>query len=367
MIVLEEVDPIAALYGDLASVKTLNDVINISIAFDRPVKTQMGYGDDKEYYETLGFYSEEREKKYGQHGGVFSFFYKGIHYEVFATDQVEKILQENGFVFEPSIGTILSGGVVPTDFQEFWHKKGLEKYYIKQNNLLTERKKALKHSISNAGCDHISDDLILTRCFKVPADGYKYVVENSDSKEPMHRKPITDEMNEGLTVRKMLNLVGKMSKSISGGGYSGQCTFVYLDGNVYVTKSEEVIRELKKHGFVESDEVPNLGLGWYQKMIDPYCADRYERVMISDEEYHLIEQKTSEERRIGYLEEQNKSLRSAHKQFIESLAHSYHNYCDKAKSQGVEIVTLEEFVITILGLDISPDIIIEIESINKVF
>ena len=352
-------DEIKALYGDLASVKTLNDVINLSIAFDKPIKVRDMHYENPEK-ELLGDYSPDKEKKFGQYGGVATFYYNGIEYQIHVTDKVEEILISNGFVFDSSIASTLHNRFVPADYEEFWKHQAFEAECIWAKERLDNRESAIETAIANATCTPISDELILNRCFKVPKEGYEYI-ENNQRKI---RKPVKDEMNESLTNRKITTLVGKMSKHVNGGGYSAQRTFVYLDGNTYVTESDEVISELQKHGFVESDDVQNLGLGWHEKIIDPYYANRYAKVVMSDEKYNSSKQeaKDQNERKIEFLEQKNQSLKSSYEQITAAIVSAYIKYYKESKNKGEEPMTPEVYVTDVLGLELSEEIVDEIKN-----
>ena len=364
-----EKNQIHALYGDLANVKTLNDVINLSIAFDKPIKIYSN-GTDKRMTssETLGMYKKEYEKKFGYNGGVYSYFYNGVHYEIPATSGVEKVLIESGFVRDIYIGSILGGIDVPVDYEDYWKTLHFEALCIDSNETLSKRNEALQKSIANATCTPISEELIRTRCFKVPSEGYEFVYEEgySQNKTIHINKPFKPEMNEALTLRKFSSLVGKMSKFIGGGGYSGQRTFVYLDGSTYVTESDEVIRELKKHGFVESDDVENLGIGWHQKIVDPFYADMYSKVMMSDEQYRKIERKDANQREMDYLKTKQDNLTHENETLIsvlsDKLAEEYVRYRENELNDGNKPLELIQYIKTNYPELFTPVIVEKISS-----
>lgn len=102
VIIVKDFDQIDALYGDLANVETLDDLIRLSIAFDKLVKVHE-YNNllnvkSLKNGESSGLYSLEKEGTFVINGDVIAYFYNGIHYEIHYTKQVEQILLKKGVI-----------------------------------------------------------------------------------------------------------------------------------------------------------------------------------------------------------------------------------------------------------------------------
>ena len=121
-----------------------------------------------------------------------------------------------------------------------------------------------------------------------------------------------------------------------------------------MTSSEEVIEELKKHGFTGTYErVLCLDEHVYTlesilEIYDPFYAKQYSEVMISDTEYKVRQDETE-------------AIKSDGDKLIDSISLSFIRYCQEAEERKEDIISVREFVINKLGLLLPNQIINKIE------
>lgn len=255
----------------LAKVENLTDLIELSISFELPVEVRRKDGPN-EYFRVVS--ESINNNTFISTMGTLAFQYNGIQYEIPYTKKGIEILKKSGFEETDKLTSRLVNDYYPVKYKEYWEEIQIDATAINIKNDIEAEEKTKKLQIEQTkdrGINPCLTESQLQKCFKVPFNGF--TVETETGKK-IKKIPNVSE-----------NMIGKISTPISGGGYSGCYTFVYTDGNTYITESKEVIEALQKSGFVFSEKLEHLGIGWIEKISDNKLSEIYSEKVVRDEKY----------------------------------------------------------------------------------
>ena len=200
-----------------------------------------------------------REKEFSIKRNEMAFTVDGSLYVTPYSRAAKKLLEKEGFE-EKSFYVPFSDGTIPKKDALFWSHLCQKVAKQKNGNLLYECKETAKRKgIKKIPKKFLNESLI------IPAEGVG--VSRCGVYSKYH--PMINTQKEILNTEES-NCIGTYS-------YSNRVTiFVYVDGNTYVTKNQEIVNKLQKSGFKETKMFVPFASG--EKILDSYFAERWQRL-----------------------------------------------------------------------------------------
>ncbi len=201
----------------------------------------------------------QRDEEFSIKGNEIAFTVDGNLYVTPYSRTAKKLLEKKGFR-EENFYVPFSDGTIPKKETLFWSHLCQKVAKQKKGNLLYECKEtAERKELEKIPKKFLNESLI------IPAEGIGV------SKCGVYAKyyPLINTQKEVLNTDES-NWIGTYS-------HSNRVTiFVYVDGNTYVTKNQEIVNKLEKAGFKETKMFVPFASG--ETILDSYFAERWQRL-----------------------------------------------------------------------------------------
>lgn len=201
----------------------------------------------------------QRDEEFSIKGNEIAFTVDGNLYVTPYSRTAKKLLEKKGFR-EENFYVPFSDGTIPKKETLFWSHLCQKVAKQKKGNLLYEcEETAERKELEEIPKKFLNKSLI------IPAEGIGV------SKCGVYAKyyPLINTQKEVLNTDES-NWIGTYS-------HSNRVTiFVYVDGNTYVTKNQEIVNKLEKAGFKETKMFVPFASG--ETILDSYFAERWQRL-----------------------------------------------------------------------------------------
>mgnify|MGYP004552607841 FL=1 len=236
---------------------TIKELVKNSIKITEKMKI---FNVEKQTTETVpSELIHQRDEEFSIKGNEIAFTVDGNLYVTPYSRTAKKLLEKKGFR-EENFYVPFSDGTIPKKETLFWSHLCQKVAKQKKGNLLYECKEtAERKELEKIPKKFLNESLI------IPAEGIGV------SKCGVYAKyyPLINTQKEVLNTDES-NCIGTYSRS------NRVTIFVYVDGNTYVTKNQEIVNKLEKAGFKETKMFVPFAAG--ETILDSYFAERWQRL-----------------------------------------------------------------------------------------
>lgn len=221
----------------LKSIKTLEDLIADAIKIKNKEKVIVFWPQFNKHQEQAYTLSDDyfvSERTYNINNGVIACYMQNVLYVIPYFKEIDKLLEAEGFehsdMFVP-----FSNREYPIESKEKWEAMIAEARELQKESY---HKECLEYA-TMLGISPIDQELLDKKCMVIPEEG---ILVNHPDKETERKFPVVC----GYCCDNMtLEYLGRYFVNIK----NGVITFVNADGMQYITKSEEVHRQLFEKGY----------------------------------------------------------------------------------------------------------------------
>lgn len=221
----------------LKSIKTLEELMNEAIKIKNKEKVIVFWPQFNKHQEQAYTLADDyfiSERTYNTNNGVIAFYMQNALYVIPYFNEITKILEEEGFE-QSDMFVPFSNREYPIEYKEKWEALMVEAHVLQEESYQQE---CLEYS-AMLGVSPIDPELLSQKCMIVPGEG---ILVNHPDKEPERKFPVVC----GYCCDNMtLEYLGRYFVNVK----NGIITFVNADGKQYITRSEEVHRQLFDKGY----------------------------------------------------------------------------------------------------------------------
>lgn len=221
----------------LKSIKTLDELMAEAIKIKNKEKVivfwpQFNKHQEQAYTLTDDYFVSERT--YNVNNGIIAFYMRNTLYVIPYFNEIDKILEAEGFK-QSDMFVPFSNHEYPIENKEKWEAMIAEAHQLQEEKYHME---CLEYA-TMMGISPIDQELLEKKCIAIPKEG---VLVNHPDKEPERKFPVVcGYCCDNIT----LEHLGKYFVNVQ----NGVITFVNADGVQYITRSEEVHKQLFKKGY----------------------------------------------------------------------------------------------------------------------